>query len=196
MLKFLGGILLGALLAFGYVRFNLELPAALQLPERLRGNLVSSATEGDLYDLRLDAGPRQRALEIYFANRATDAARIDGEAGHPFLTTLYLVRARREARQLAMMWGEADQLLAKPALRQALEQKHGTTQTETLKRALLWEGLERRTFLKSWLELNTGPLSAENLHDRLKTVADETQRGFPSPGHGSPSVESLQGNRN
>jgi len=174
MLKFLGGILLGAALALGYVRFNLELPAALQLPERLRGNLVSSATEGDLYDLSLDAETHQRALEIYFANRAPDAVRIDAEAGHPFLKSLYLARARREARQLAMLWSETEQVLSQPALRAALERKHGTTETLALKRALLWEGLERRDFLKHWLESHHGPVTPDNLKQVLARVADET----------------------
>ena len=70
MLKFILGVVFGAGLAVGYVRYNVELPEYLQLTDKLRGNLVSTATEFELYDLDQDIATRRRALEILFANRA------------------------------------------------------------------------------------------------------------------------------
>ena len=67
MLKFVLGVVLGVLLAFGYVRWNIELPAFLTLPDKLRGNIVSTATESELYDLDGDPGAR-------LANSASTAA--------------------------------------------------------------------------------------------------------------------------
>lgn len=65
MLKFILGVLFGAGLAVGYVRYSIELPEYLQLTDKLRGNLVSTATEGELYDLGRDIETRRRALEIF-----------------------------------------------------------------------------------------------------------------------------------
>lgn len=52
MFKFVFGTIVGAFLAFGYVRFDLSLPAPFQLPDRLRGNLIATATESDLFNLQ------------------------------------------------------------------------------------------------------------------------------------------------
>lgn len=171
MAKFLSGIVLGALLALGYVHYDWELPDALQLPARLQGNLISSATESELYDLDGDAATRQRALEVYFANRAEDAAKLDAQAGHPFLDALMRTRAQREARQLLMNPSGAEMALSKPALRAALERKYATTDVEVLKRAMLMEALQERTFLKAWLEKTDGVVTADNLAEKLARAA-------------------------
>jgi len=168
MAKFILGVVLGALMAIGYVRFELALPAVLQLPDKLRGNLVSAATESELYDLDRDPATRTRALEIFLANRSAEAARIDAAAGHPFLAALYRERAAREARQLAMEWTAYDEVLAKDGLRDALERRLGTTETDTMKRQLLIESLARKPFLKSWLEKNVGPATRETVRDVLR----------------------------
>lgn len=151
MLKFILGVLFGAGLAVGYVRYSIELPEYLQLTDKLRGNLVSTATEGELYDLGRDIETRRRALEIFFANRPDFAVRVDAEFGHPFLAALYRKRAIREARRLRGQWSAFDTALDKPALRERLEKKYGTTDATALKQAMLAEALQREPFLKSWL---------------------------------------------
>ncbi|MGD9785884.1 MAG: hypothetical protein AB7E80_09050 [Hyphomicrobiaceae bacterium] len=171
MLKFVLGIVVGALLSIAYVHFGLAPPKVVELPSRLAGNVVSTATESVLYDLDADAAARRRALEVYFANRAPDAAAADAEAGHPLLTALHRERARREARQLLQTPAAFDEALAKPALREALERKHGTTDTGTLKKAMLMEALERKPFLKAWLARNGAPLTDATLGDALKATA-------------------------
>lgn len=170
MLKFLLGVLLGAAMAFGYVRWNLQLPAMLLLPEKLRGNIISTVVEADLYDLGRDAQARQRALEVLFAHRPDYAARLDAGAGHPFLSALHRERAAREARQLLDQWQAYDDVLAKPALRAALERKHGSTDPEILKRAMLREALDKQSFLKSWLKDHTGDAVGGDLHALLRSV--------------------------
>ena len=84
MLKFFIGTALGALLSFVFVRFGLEPPAIAKLPEKLKANLVTTAVEADLYDLDAEAEVRERALKIYFDNRAGDAAKLDATSGTPF----------------------------------------------------------------------------------------------------------------
>jgi hypothetical protein len=181
MLRFVLGVVLGAALAFGYVRWNVELPAFLTLPDKLRGNIVSTTTEAELYDLDRDPGTRRRALEILFANRAGYAAKVDADAGHPFLSALLAERASREARQLAAQWAAFDAILAKPALRAAQERRHGVTETDPLKRAMLYEAMDRQAFLKGWLARNAGPVTPDNLREVLRRVGSgpRSEATFP-----------------
>jgi hypothetical protein len=173
MLKFLLGTALGAVLAFAFVRFNLEPPAILDLPEKVKKNVISTAVEGDLYDLARDVETRGRALEVYFKNRAGDAVKIDAAAGHPFLNALYRARAMREARQLNQQWTAYDKALEQPALRATLERKHGLTDSEALKRAMLFDALTRKPFLKLWLERGQTAVTPENLRDLLTETAKQ-----------------------
>lgn len=89
----------------------------LKLPERLKGNLVTAAVEAELYDLNVDAAVKQRALKVYFDNRASDAAKLDAEAGHPFLGALHAARAAREARMIRATWDAYDKARASPSAR-------------------------------------------------------------------------------
>lgn len=177
MLKFLLGTATGAVLAFVFVRYDLALPAIFDLPEKVKKNVVSTVVEGDLYDFARDEASRARALEVYFKNRAGDAVKVDAAAGHPFLGALYRARAAREARALAGQWTAYDAALAKPALRATLEGKYGVSDRDELKRAMLWRALDRKTFLKAWLERRHATVTAENLLDLLSEAGK-----LPDPG--------------
>lgn len=170
MARFLIGVLFGVVLSVGYVRYELELPAWLQLADRLRGNLVSTAIEAELYDLDRDAASRRRALEVYFDHRAADAAKLDAEAGHPFLTALHRQRAAREARALTAEWSAFGAVLAKPELRSALEKRHATADDDTLKRRMLAASLKGKPFLERWLAANGG--DGADLLATLRKIGD------------------------
>lgn len=172
MLKFILGVVFGAGLAVGYVRYNLELPEYLQLTDKLRGNLVSTATEGELYDLGQDIKTRRRALEVLFANRPEFAVEVDAEFGHPFLASLYRKRATREARLLRGQWSAFDMALEQPALRERLEAKHATSDDLILKQRMLTAALDKSyPFLKAWLSENGAPAGEAELLDTLKRVS-------------------------
>ena len=171
MLKFVSGLLLGVVLAIGYVRFNVQLPPILQLPDDLRGGVVSAATEGDLYELNGDEQRRLRALEVYFANRPEAAAEADAEAGYPFLKSLHAARALREARELRAQWHGFDTVLEQPGLKAALERKYATSDTDQLKRWMLHEELMTRPFLIQWLEERGGPVGPDNVDARITSAA-------------------------
>lgn len=158
----------GALLSFLFTAFGLDF---LRTPQRLKGNLISSAVEGQLYDFYEDPARQQRALEVYFANRSEDAAKIDAEAGFPFVKALQRSRAAREARELAAQWSAYDATLAQPALRATLETKHGVKEDEALKQAMLFAALDDKAFLKQWLENKYGETSAENVHAQVTATA-------------------------
>lgn len=170
MLKFLAGVLAGVLSSVAYVYFNVQLPPFLALPGHLKGDVVSAVADDTLYNLDADAMQQLRALETYFDNRAHDAAQLDADAGHPLLKALHRNRAIREARQVSMQWTAFDNVLAQPALRVALERRHGTTDVETLKRAMLLTAVEGKPFLKRWIETTSGPVLAENIREVLKEI--------------------------
>jgi hypothetical protein len=171
MQKFLIGTALGAILSFVFVRFGLEPPAITKLPDKFKANVVATVVEGDLYDLAAEAEVQERALKVYFANRAGDAAKLDAAAGHPFLTALHRARARREAGQLNALWQAYDATLAQAALRATLETKHGTTDTEALKRAMLLDALDKKPFLKAWLTREHGAPAGETIRDLVRETS-------------------------
>ena len=154
MSRFLLGLVIGIALSFGYVRWGIALPDFLTLPERLRGNIVSTAIEEDLYDLDQPIETRRRALEIFFESRAKFAVAVDAEYGHPFLNALYRKRATHEARLLRGQWDAFDKALDKPALRSVLERKHGVTEDVALKQAMLFSAYQDKPFLVRWVVEN------------------------------------------
>ncbi len=171
MSKFILGVILGSLLAVGYVRFGWELPEFLQLSDRLHGNMVSTAIEFDLYDLNASEEKRRRALEVFFSSRPRDAVALDAAAGHPYLDALYRTRAAREARQLKLQGAAIDKTLAQPAMRAVLEREHGTTDTVRLKQEILLESLSRYPFLNEWLRAEKRAVTVETLDSVLSEVA-------------------------
>lgn len=183
MLKFLLGVVLGMAVAVAYVHWGFDLPDKLQIATKLRGNLVSTAVEGDLYDLDLDSSRRQRALEVLFANRPQFAAAVDDEMGHPFLEALMRNRAAKDARRLVSSWPAFDRVLAQTELRAALEEKHATRDVGELKRRMLAEAFSRETFLAAWIR-RRGPAAAEgDLLAALREVAGRSadeQPGTPN----------------
>ena len=158
--KFLIGLVVGIAAAFGYVRWNIS-PGIMELPETLRGNIVSTAIEGDLYDLDKPLDTRRRALEVFFQNRAQFAASVDAEFAHPFLNALYRKRVIREARQLRGQWDAFDMALEKPALRETFEKKYGVSDDIALKQAMLLNAYQEKDFLKQWVAAHeTAPTKA------------------------------------
>ena len=89
MLRFFLGLFSGAVLSFVYVRYDVELPKWMQLPELLRENVALTASLNDLYDLSPTDDVRVRALEVYFQNRPKAAAQMDRANGYPFLKRLH-----------------------------------------------------------------------------------------------------------
>lgn len=175
MSKFLLGLVFGAIMSFAYVRYNVELPAIMQLPGLAQNAAVAVAATDDLYDLDAPEDHRQRALEVYFQSQAKQAAEIDQAAGSPFLKALHKRWAVREARQLKLQWSAFDQGLAKPQLRKVLERTHATTDPLKIKRAMLWKAFQDKPLLQSWLRHHGGPATPDTLPDRLTEAA----KGWP-----------------
>lgn len=170
MAQLLGGLVIGIAMALGYVRMGWELPGFLQLPDKLKGNVVASSVEGTLLSSNTDPDSRQRALEVLFDNRAAYAAQLDAEMGHPFLEAYRSRHATIAARRLLLEWTALDDVLDKPALRAALEKKHGTADTLALKRAVLAAKLDAHPFLKAWMTGKKLSIEPEALRDSLASI--------------------------
>jgi len=168
--KFLIGLIAGVAIAFGYVRWNVS-PGIMELPEKLRGNIVSTAIEGDLYDLDKPLDARRRALEVFFQNRAQFAAGVDAEFAHPFLNALYRKRVIREARQLHAQWNAFDMALDIPALRAPMEKKYGVGDDLGLKRAMLFNAYQEKTFLMQWMDEHEQKPTPETLLPLLRKLS-------------------------
>ncbi len=165
MLKFVGGLVLGITASFSYVKWGYSPPTAFELADRLKGDVISTVTEEVLYNLDRPIEERARALEVFFQNRAKFAVQIDQQFKYSFMQNLYRQRVVREARQLRFAWGAYDVLLNKPALRQAQENKYGTTDTMALKQSLLLEALARKTFISQWIGKNEPPATRQTVYD-------------------------------
>lgn len=168
MPRFFLGLFSGALLSFLYVRYDIELPAWMQLPQLLQENVAASAALSDLYDLSAPEDVRKRALEIYFQTQSKRAVEVDAAYGHPFFKSLYRREVTREARILRQAWGAFDVALEKPALRATYERKYGLSDTVVLKQALLATQLKKKhKFLASWLEKTYGEIPNDKLMSKL-----------------------------
>ncbi|MEO1205732.1 MAG: hypothetical protein AAFV45_05315 [Pseudomonadota bacterium] len=174
-MKFILGLVFGAVMSFAYVRYNVELPTVLQLPGLVQNAAVVSAIDADLYNLEATPRHRQRALEVYFQAQPKQAAQIDWEAGSPFLNALHKRWATRQARQLKGQWTAFEVALEKPELRKVLERAHGTSDPLALKQAMLWKAYGDEPFLQAWLARHGGPVTQKTLYGRVVEAA----KGWP-----------------
>lgn len=174
-MKFVLGLLFGAVMSFAYVRYNVELPTVLQIPGLVQNAALAVVTDDDLYDLEQPLNQRQRALEVYFQSQPKHAAGIDYQAGSPFLEALYKRRATRQARLLKAQWSAFDNTMDKPALRETLERAHGTTDRMALKRAMLWKAYQGYPFLKAWFKRSGTTPRPDDLYDHTVDAA----KGWP-----------------
>ena len=171
MLKFFLGLIFGLVLSVSYVWWGVEKPVFLDLLDRLQGNVIASATDSELYDVNASDGVRRRAVEVYFRNSSADAAKVDAEAGHPFLTALHRHRVLREARQLRLQWTSFDKALAQPAIREGLEKKYQETDTISLKQAMLMQALQTQPFLSAWISRYTSGAKPKTLLGTLTQLS-------------------------
>ncbi len=171
ILKYIAGAVLGILITVVYTRLGFTTPAILEIPGKLKGNVISSAAEYDLYDLTQPMEVRERALEVFFGNRSKFAVEVDAEFDHLFLESLYRKRVIREARQLRMQWSAYDTALEKPALREVYERKYGTDETIALKQSMLMNAYQEKEFLVEWVKRNREPVTHENLLQTLEELS-------------------------
>lgn len=177
-MKFISGTVFGLILSVAYVWYDAKLPDWLELPDTLQRSLKSAATDDALYDLDAPLDMRQRALEIYFANQAERAARLDAKLGHPILRELVRRRVVRRAQFMRNLWTGYGLQIEKASLRKVLVTKHGDVDDETLKRRMLMDALQDEAFLSGWLKSHRPAVSPENVYETLLEVSQLSAKKF------------------
>ena len=162
--KFILGALFGMAMSYAYVWYDVRLPDWVELPDLVKRNLATAVVDDRLYDLEASSSQRRRALEVYFTNQGPRAAKLDAQLGHPFLEAIRKKRVHREARITRGLWSAYDKALAKPNIRARLEEKYGTTDSQTLKRRMLLAAVREKTFLNAWITRDRGTPSETDVY--------------------------------
>ncbi len=171
MWKFLGGTLFGLVLSVAYVWYGIALPDWMELPGLFQRSVTAAAIDDVVIDLDTPEATRRRALEVYFANQAKRAAELEAELGFPLTRAMQFRRVKREAQILRAQWSALDVALGKPALLQALQAKHQTTDSDTLKRRMLMAALAEKVLLKKWLERHSRQATEQNVIEVITNIS-------------------------
>ncbi|MGI9424919.1 MAG: hypothetical protein ACR2PA_17105 [Hyphomicrobiaceae bacterium] len=170
MWNFLAGTAFGLIVSTAYVWYDVSLPKWVELPSVLQGSLQAAVIDDTLMDLDSSDATRRRAVEVYFSSQAKRAAVLEAELGFPLVRALQFRRARRAAKILNGQWSIYDKALAKPPLREALVRKHGAGRDEELKQQMLFAALQKKPFLKTWIERHVATPTVANLRQLLTQI--------------------------
>lgn len=147
IMKFIGGVLLGVVMTYAYVRYAWAMPEVVQLPGKITEAAVVTTAEIDLFNPDASDEVRQRAFSVVMSQKAEEYVQIDRELGSPLMEEVLRRKAERATRLLKHQMSAYDVALEKPALRKALERKHGATDDdEELKRRMLLAALQEEEF--------------------------------------------------
>lgn len=153
IMKFVGGVLLGVLMTYVYVRYAWAMPEVAQLPGKITEAAVVTTAEMDLFSPTAADDVRLRAFSVVMSQKAEEYAQIDREMGSPLLEEVLRREAVREAKLLKHQMTAYDAAMVRPSLRQALERKHGrTADDEELKRRMLLAALRDEEFTCWYVE--------------------------------------------
>lgn len=183
MWNFVAGTVCGVMLSIAYVWYDVSPPDWLELPGLFQRSLKAAVVDEALVDPEVPEATRRRALEVYFANQAERAAALEAELGFPLTRAMQTRRVKRAAQRLLTRWSGLDELLKQPALREAMSQKHGTPDDDTLKRRMLMAALAEQPVLTAWLKERSRVPTEANVLEVLKKVGRlEAASSCPSAG--------------
>ncbi len=179
IVKFLGGLLLGVVLTYAYTRYRWELPAMVQVPAKVTSSVISATADSDLYNWELPFEVRQRAAAVILGQNPDQFIELDNATDHVLLYEMQRQRAVRLALIARQKYAAFDVVLSKPSLRKRLEQKHGTTDAEQLKRRMLAADIADQSILIGYLRDRFPNLSREERVDLILNVGQNELK--PSP---------------
>ena len=153
VIKFMGGVLLGVTMTFVYVRYAWTMPKVAQLPVKLTEAAVVTTAAMDLFSPRSSDDVRRRALSVVMSQKSAEFVEIDHELGSPLMEEVLRREAFRESKLLKYQMPAYRMALDQPALRKALERKHGRTEDdEELKRRMLLSAIREKEFTSWYLQ--------------------------------------------
>lgn len=168
--KFIGGLLLGAILTGGYVRYAFELPEILTVGDKLAEATIVTTAEVDLYDLNNSLEIRERAMSVVLGQQPEKLIEMNQQFDGLLIDELYRRKATRKAMLLKQTFDAYNKAFEQPALVKTLETKYGRSDPEELRRRMLWERLSEDDFLLAYLTSTHPDNSRDETLDRVLTV--------------------------
>jgi len=171
IMKFIGGVLFGVIMTFLYVRYAWTMPEVAQFPGRITEAAIITTAEMDLFSPDVSDDVRRRALSIVMSQKADEFVAIDLELGSPLMEDVLRREALRESKLLKHQMSAFGMAIDKPALRKALERKHGKTEDdEELKRRMLLSAIHEDEFTSWYLRTRFPQLTQSELIDIVLNV--------------------------
>ena len=177
ILKFIGGALFGVIMTFVYVRYAWTMPKVVQLPGKIAEAAIVTTAAMDLFSAEASDEVRRRAFSIVMSQKADEFVTMDQELGSPLMEDTLRREAFRESKLLKHQMSAYKVAIDKPALRKALERKHGRTDDdEELKRRMLLSAIREEEFTHWYLQTRFPDLTPSQLVDLVLTVYENELR--------------------
>jgi len=173
------GVLFGVFMTFAYTRYAWKMPEVVQLPAKITEAAISTTAEMDLFSPTAPEDVRLRAFSVVMSQQADDFAEIDKELGSPLLEEILRREAFRESKLLKHQMSAYQVAVAQPALRKALERKHGRTDDdEELKRRMLLSAVREEEFTNWYLQRRFPNLTPDQTVDLILNVYQNELRSL------------------
>lgn len=162
--RFMIGVLFGVFMTFAYTRYAWKMPEVVQLPAKITEAAISTTAAMDLFSPTAPDDVRHRAFSVVMSQQADDFAEIDKELGSPLMKEVLRREAVRESKLLKHQMSAYQVALDQPALRKALERKHGQTDDdEELKRRMLLSAVREEEFTNWYLQTHFPDLTPNEI---------------------------------
>ena len=176
-LRFLGGVLLGVIMTFVYVRYSWAMPDVVKIPGKITEAAIVTTAAMDLFSPQASDEVRQRAFSVVMSQQAVEFVAIDAELGSPLLEEILRREAVRETKLLKHQISAYDAVMDKPALRKAMERKHGATDDdEELKRRMLLSAIDDEEFASWYIRTHFPHLTPNDRIDLVLNVYENELR--------------------
>ncbi|MCH2202619.1 MAG: hypothetical protein MK102_11660 [Fuerstiella sp.] len=177
IMKFVGGVLLGVVMTFVYVRYSWQMPEITRLPGNISEAAIVTTAGIDLFRPEASDDVRRRAFSIIMSQKADEIVEVDRELGSPLMEEILRRKAFRESKQLRHQMSAYEMAIDKPTLRKTLERKHGKTEdNEELKRRMLLSAIHEAEFTSWYLRTRFPRLTPSDWIDLVLNVYENELR--------------------
>lgn len=171
IMRFLGGVGLGVVMTYVYVRYAWAMPEVAQLPGKITEAAVVTTAAMDLFSPEASEDVRRRAFSVVMSQKAEEFVEIDRELDSPLLEEVLRREAVRQTKLIKHQMPAYDVALEQPSLREALERKHGRTDdNEELKRRMLLSAIHEEEFAAWYIRTRFPHLTPDKTVDLVLGV--------------------------
>ncbi|MCH2210066.1 MAG: hypothetical protein MK110_02105 [Fuerstiella sp.] len=177
IMKFIGGVLLGIVMTFVYVRYSWKMPEVTTFPGKITEAAIVTTAGIDLFRPEAGDDVRRRAFSIVMSQKSDELVEIDRELGSPLMEELLRRKAFRQTKLIRHQMSGYETVLNQPALRKALETKHGKTEDdEQLKRQMLLSAIHEEEYTSWYLRTRFPQLVPSDWIDLVMNVYENELR--------------------